>query len=86
MKSLKIKACAEIDAPMVAGLSQQLKRRGGEERWMQATLGVSGLVAANASGDRKLYCFTCSIIPQLSKVSGSQMKKQTLLALFVCFI
>lgn len=44
MKSLKIKACAEIDALMVAGLSQQLKLCGGEERWMEVMLGDSGLV------------------------------------------
>lgn len=42
MKSHKIKVCAEIDAPMAAGLSQHPKLRGGEERWVEVTLRDSG--------------------------------------------
>lgn len=39
MKSFKFKACAEIDASMAAGLSQQPKLCGGEEeRWVEVTL------------------------------------------------
>lgn len=55
VKSLKIKACAEIDALMVAGLSQQLKLCGGEERWMEVTLGDSGLVTHMLSRS-KCFC------------------------------
>lgn len=49
--------CAEIDAPMAARLSQQPKLCGGNERWVEVTLRVSGYcrltcsVAAMAVGD-----------------------------------
>lgn len=42
MKSPKIKVCAEIDAPVPAGLSQQQKLCGGEERWVEVTLRDTG--------------------------------------------
>ena len=57
MKSPKIKAYAEIDAPMAAGLSQQPVLHSGDERWVEVTLRVSGYcrhtcsVAAMAVGD-----------------------------------
>lgn len=42
VKSPEIKVCAKIDAPMAAGLSQQPKLCGGEERWVEVTLRDSG--------------------------------------------
>lgn len=44
MKSSKIKVYAKIDAPMAAGLSQQLKLCSGEERWVEVTPRDSGVL------------------------------------------
>ncbi|KAM3597264.1 uncharacterized protein V6R79_002082, partial [Siganus canaliculatus] len=44
VKSPKIKVCAKIDAPMAAGLSQQPKHCGGEEKWVEVTLQGLGVL------------------------------------------
>ena len=58
MKSPTIKVCADIDAPLAAGLSQRPRPRGGEERWAEVTRGDAGCwrptcsVAVMAAGNR----------------------------------